>query len=214
MRETPDVTPADAEIKRIAGGAVGTAVFLLGLGAVWWFYSIVYALTTLPHGNPEYLNTSEGFSPPWQMPFAVFAIPCAVAALALLITGMRLQRPRESAWLHANLSRAGFGHLCQRWHGAVGGAGTDAGRRSHHGPRRGGIDARSPRIPLLADGHLRLAPAQRSLASIRAQGMRRPGGPGQRSKTPPDTSPDRGRHSGRSHRRAGVVEAVAPSGGR
>ncbi len=108
MRETPDVTPADAEIKRIAGGAVGTAVFLLGLGAVWWFYSIVYALTTLPHGNPEYLNTSEGFSPPWQMPFAVFAIPCAVAALALLITGMRLQRPRESAWLHANLSAQGL----------------------------------------------------------------------------------------------------------
>jgi hypothetical protein len=107
MRETPDLTPddaADAEVKRIAGGAVGTAVFLLGLGAVWWVYSIVYALTTLPHGNPEYLNTSEGFSLPWQMPFAVFAIPCAVAALALLITGMRLQRPRESAWRHADLS--------------------------------------------------------------------------------------------------------------
>ena len=103
MSKTPD-DAADAEVKRIAGGAVGTAVFLLGLGAVWWVYSIVYALTTLPHGNPEYLNTSEGFSLPWQMPFAVFAIPCAVAALALLITGMRLQRPRESAWLYTDLS--------------------------------------------------------------------------------------------------------------
>lgn len=95
-------------MRRIALGATDVATILLGLGALWWVYALFHARTTLPFGDPKYLTAGEGLPFPWQMPFAVWAIPCAVAALALLISGILLQRPREYARASADLSALGL----------------------------------------------------------------------------------------------------------
>lgn len=92
-------TDGAAAVTRVALGTTDASTILLALGAVWWLYSVLHV-----QRRGWYVDVSDEWLYPWEMPLVVWSIPCALAALALLVGGLRLQRPRESARRLVDLS--------------------------------------------------------------------------------------------------------------
>jgi len=92
-------TDGAAAVTRVALGATDASTILLALGAVWWLYSVLHV-----QRRGKYVHVADEWLYPWEMPVVVWSIPCALAALALLVGAVRLQRPRESARRLVDLS--------------------------------------------------------------------------------------------------------------